>query len=69
MSSPKDPSLAIEYFKEAIAYQISADRLYEQIDSQIRHSKSSRYVIRYTSSITMPPSWLLKRAYYRTICR
>src|SRR6266403_4132544 len=34
MSSPKEPSLAIEYFKEAIAYQISADRLYEQIDSQ-----------------------------------
>ena len=34
MSSPKEPSLAIEYFKEAIAYQISVDRLYEQIDSQ-----------------------------------
>ena len=34
MSSPKEPSLTIEYFKEAIAYQISADRLYEQIDSQ-----------------------------------
>jgi len=34
MSSPKTPSLAIEYFKEAIAYQISANRLYEQIDSQ-----------------------------------
>ena len=34
MSSPKTPSLAIEYFKEAMAYQISANRLYEQIDSQ-----------------------------------
>lgn len=29
-----DPSLAMENFKAAIAYQISADRLVEQIDSQ-----------------------------------
>jgi hypothetical protein len=36
MPSPKklSPAIAIEYFKEAVAYQISADRLYEQIDSQ-----------------------------------
>jgi HEPN domain-containing protein len=30
----QSPAIAIEYFKEAVAYQISADRLYEQIDSQ-----------------------------------
>jgi HEPN domain-containing protein len=37
MSSPRgklSPAIAIEYFKAAIAYQISANRLYEQIDSQ-----------------------------------
>jgi hypothetical protein len=36
MSSPKEPSLAMEYFKEALAYQISADRLYELIAPQPR---------------------------------
>ena len=35
MSSPiVEPSRAIEYFKEALAYQFQADRLYECIDSQ-----------------------------------
>ena len=36
MSSPKEPSPAMEYFKEALAYQISADRLLALIAPQPR---------------------------------
>jgi hypothetical protein len=36
MSSSKTLPPAMEYFKKAVAYQLSADRLYEQIDQPIR---------------------------------
>ena len=36
MSSSKEPSLAMEYFKEALAYQTSADRLHELLPAQPR---------------------------------
>jgi hypothetical protein len=36
MSSSKEPSLAIEYFKEALAYRTSADRLHELLPAQPR---------------------------------
>jgi HEPN domain-containing protein len=36
MSSPKEPSPAMEYFKEALAYQISADKLLGLIAPQPR---------------------------------
>ena len=38
----QSPVIAIEYFKEAVAYQISADRLYEQIDSQTLKKTAGR---------------------------
>jgi HEPN domain-containing protein len=36
MSSSKEPSLAMEYFKEALAYQTSADRLHDLLPAQPR---------------------------------
>jgi hypothetical protein len=36
MPSPKDPSLAMEYFKEALAYQTSADNLHDLLPVQPR---------------------------------
>jgi hypothetical protein len=36
MSSSKEPSLAMEYFKEALAYQTSADSLHELLPARPR---------------------------------
>jgi hypothetical protein len=55
MSLAKKVVSSLEYFKEAIAYYISAEKLYEWVNAE-RHS-SSRYVIPFISYIIKPWSY------------